>query len=114
MIFTTAADQYAVRAFEIHAVDYLLKPFTQERLRSAVQRVRDRIHSSFAASDELTSGSTRESYASRIVFKSRGRILFLSVDDIRWIAAEENYVRIWTVGESHQFYGKNDQPGSRG
>jgi two-component system LytT family response regulator len=101
IIFTTAADQYAVRAFEIHAVDYLLKPFTQERLRSAVQRVRERIRSKFATSDDLTSEPTLESYASRIVFKSRGRILFLSVDDIRWIAAEENYVRICTVGESH-------------
>ncbi|HMG84232.1 MAG TPA: LytTR family DNA-binding domain-containing protein [Terracidiphilus sp.] len=101
IVFTTAADQYAVRAFEIHAVDYLLKPFTQERLRSAVQRVRQRIHSSVAISAELTSESTREPYASRIVFKSRGRILFLSVADIRWIAAEENYVRICTVGESH-------------
>jgi two-component system, LytTR family, response regulator len=101
IIFTTAADQYAVRAFEIHAVDYLLKPFTQQRLRSAVHRVRERIHSALAMPDKVAAESARESYASRIVFKSRGRILFLSVDDIRWIAAEESYVRICTVGESH-------------
>jgi DNA-binding LytR/AlgR family response regulator len=43
VVFTTAYDQYAVRAFEIHAIDYLLKPFTSERLHSAVQRVRERI-----------------------------------------------------------------------
>lgn len=101
IIFTTAADQYAVRAFEIHAVDYLLKPFTQERLRSAVQRVRQRLQSHHATPDESALEPVQESYASRIVFKSRGRILFLSVDDIRWIAAEENYVRICTVAESH-------------
>ena len=100
IIFTTAADQYAVRAFEIHAVDYLLKPFTQERLRSAVQRVRQRLHPNVAIPDESAS-EPAQPYASRIVFKSRGRILFLSVDDIRWIAAEENYVRINTIGESH-------------
>ena len=101
IIFTTAADQYAVRAFEIHAVDYLLKPFTQERLRSAVQRVRQRIKANLAVPEKSVLESAEDSYASRIVFKSRGRILFLSVEDIRWIAAEENYVRISTIGESH-------------
>jgi two-component system, LytTR family, response regulator len=101
IIFTTAFDQYAVRAFEIHAVDYLLKPFTLERLRSAVQRVRERMSSTHQGEEEITSEPNHHSYTSRIVFKSRGRILFLSVDEIRWIAAEENYVRICVGGESH-------------
>lgn len=101
IIFTTAYDKYAVRAFEIQAVDYLLKPFASERLRSAVQRVRE-----LAANSEHLPGMQAEApnghlYTSRIVFKSRGRILFLSVEDIRWIAAEENYVRIHTGNESH-------------
>lgn len=100
VIFVTAYDQYAVRAFEIHAVDYLLKPFTAERLRSAVQRVRD--HAALVGLKTNTAlnqeGST---YTTRMVFKSRGRILFLPVDEIRWIAAEENYVRICAGNESH-------------
>ncbi|HEX3891184.1 MAG TPA: LytTR family DNA-binding domain-containing protein [Terracidiphilus sp.] len=100
IILTTAYDQYAVRAFEIHAVDYLLKPFTAERLRSAVQRVRD--HAALVGLKTNTAlnqeGST---YTTRMVFKSRGRILFLPVDEIRWIAAEENYVRICAGNESH-------------
>jgi len=100
IVFTTAYDQYAVRAFEIHAIDYLLKPFTTERLRSAIQRVREQM-----AAAEVKGGANAETavhaYTTRLVFKSRGRILFLSVDDIRWIEAEENYVRICTGAESH-------------
>lgn len=101
VVFTTAYDQYALRAFEIHAVDYLLKPFTAERLNSAIQRVRERL-----TTDEIVvraNGKDRESsaYTNRIVFKSRGRILFLPVSEIRWIGAEENYVRLCTERETH-------------
>ncbi len=101
IVFTTAYDQYALRAFEIHAVDYLLKPFTPERLSSAIQHVRERLSSSDNAAD--TNGKDRNAagYTTRIVFKSRGRILFLPVSDIRWIGAEENYVRLCTERETH-------------
>jgi two-component system, LytTR family, response regulator len=100
IVFTTAYDQYALRAFEIHAVDYLLKPFTAERLSSAIQRVRERLSGSDNAA--RASGKGREGgYTTRIVFKSRGRILFLPVSEIRWIGAEENYVRLCTERETH-------------
>jgi two-component system LytT family response regulator len=101
IVFTTAFDQYALRAFEVHAVDYLLKPFTPERLQSAVQRVRERAllrPSSTTANSRSDEGATA---ATRIVFKSRGRILFLPVADIRWVSAEENYVRLCTGAENH-------------
>ncbi|HEX3968971.1 MAG TPA: LytTR family DNA-binding domain-containing protein [Edaphobacter sp.] len=102
IIFTTAHDQYALRAFEIHAIDYLLKPFTRERLSSAVERARKVIS---LGNQQMTAGSSASRngnrYTTRIVFKSRGRIVFLPVSDIRWISAEENYVRISTQGESH-------------
>jgi len=102
IIFTTAYDQYALRAFEIHAADYLLKPFTAERLHSAVQRARDQIQINERSSGrERRPDRERSQYTDRIVFKSRGRILFLPVSDIRWIGAEENYVRICTGTESH-------------
>ena len=102
VIFTTAYDCYALRAFEIHAVDYLLKPFTSERLHSAVQRAREQIYAT--KQDARPSNGRRSdnaSYTTRIVFKSRGRILFLPVSDIRWIGAEENYVRLCTETEKH-------------
>jgi len=102
IIFTTAYDSYALRAFEIHAVDYLLKPFTFERLHSAVENARQHLKTSKQApaqEDEAKAGGDR--YTQRIVFKSRGRILFLAVQEIRWIGAEENYVRICTQSETH-------------
>jgi two-component system LytT family response regulator len=102
IIFTTAHDQYALRAFEIHAMDYLLKPFTQERLSSAVERARKEIL--LVNQQPAGNGSAVQSgnhYTTRIVFKSRGRIVFLPVSDIRWITAEENYVRICTQSETH-------------
>jgi two-component system LytT family response regulator len=102
IIFTTAYDRYAIRAFEIHAVDYLLKPFTAERLHSAVERAREQIQNSTQdTSSNGTPDAAESPYTKRIVFKSRGRILFLHVSDIRWIGAEENYVRISTESESH-------------
>ena len=102
IIFTTAYDLYAVRAFEINAADYLLKPFTSQRLRAAVQRVREQMDAHREGSKHTNSRSTNGSpYTTRIVFKSRGRILFLPVSDIRWIGAEENYVRISTEKETH-------------
>jgi two-component system LytT family response regulator len=97
IVFTSAYDQYALRAFEVHAADYLLKPFAPERLWRALQRVRE--HASRALADEVSPQSER--YTTRIVFRSKGRILFLPVSEIRWITAEENYVRISTGDETH-------------
>lgn len=99
IIFTTAYDQYALRAFEINAVDYLLKPFTRQRLQQAIQRVREQL--ALQGNDLKPYRQGTEPYTTRIVFKSRGRILFLPVSDIRWIGAEENYVRICTERENH-------------
>jgi two-component system LytT family response regulator len=102
VIFTTAWDAYALRALERNAVDYLMKPFTAERLRMAVDRARAEITSSAKAHDRTGEpGQNGNSYTTRIMFKSRGRVLFLPVSDIRWIGAEENYVRICTRAETH-------------
>ena len=101
VVFTTAYDQYALRAFEIHAVDYLLKPFTPERLNAAIQRVRERLYSGDSAANPSGKEHGSSGYTTRIVFKSRGRILFLPVLEIRWIGAEENYVRLCTERETH-------------
>ena len=101
IIFTTAYDTYALRAFEVHAADYLLKPFTSERLRAAIQRAAVQINSQSAPETSLQPKGHAHSYTNRIVFKSRGRIVFLPVSSIRWIGAEENYVRISTESESY-------------
>jgi two-component system LytT family response regulator len=101
IVFTTAYDQYALRAFEVHAVDYLLKPFTGERLNSAIQRVRERLAAGENSAPPNGKSRDGSAYTTRIVFKSRGRILFLPVSEIRWIGAEENYVRLSTERETH-------------
>src|SRR5271155_4941596 len=98
IIFTTAHDQYALRAFEVHAVDYLLKPFTRERLQSALERARDQREHGRAGAVKSTQ---KKEYTNRLVFRSKGRIIFLPIADIRWIGAEENYVRICAGKESH-------------
>ena len=101
VVFTTAYDQYALQAFEVKAIDYLLKPYTPERLRDAVQRARNHVHGAQGSIDSTGNSDSRNPYADRIIFKSRGRILFLPVSEIRWIGAEENYVRICTGSETH-------------
>ena len=102
VIFTTAYDEYAVRAFEVNAVDYLLKPFTGERLHAAVERAREKIGApAHGHGHGNGAGLGISLYTNRIIFKSRGRILFLPVSDIRWIGAEGNYVRLCTAAENH-------------
>jgi two-component system LytT family response regulator len=100
IIFTTAYDQYALRAFEINAIDYLLKPFTRERLSQAVGRAKE-YFSTFREDGGIATNVSEEQYICRIVFKSKGRIVFLPVSDIRWVSAEENYIRICTEHENH-------------
>lgn len=100
IVFTTAHDKYAIRAFEINAIDYLLKPFTRGRLKQAFERAEQQLSSP----NENGGGKKHDgdgSYATRLVFKSKGRILFLPISDIRWIGAEENYVRICADRENH-------------
>lgn len=98
IIITTAHDQYALRAFEMHAADYLLKPFTADRLRRALRTAREQMGSGVRVAQPAP---TKDAPITRIVFKSRGRILFLPVSEIRWIRAEENYIRICTETENH-------------
>ena len=78
IVFTTAYDTYALRAFDMNAVDYLLKPFTTDRLRTAVDRARDEIHNAPSKPPgQHDANQNGGRYTRRIVFKSRGRILFL-------------------------------------
>jgi two-component system LytT family response regulator len=99
IIFTTAHDQYALKAFEVHAVDYLLKPFTRERLSIALGHAREQ-QERRRANGPVKSAQKKE-FTKRLVFRSKGRILFLPIEEIRWIGAEENYVRICAGKESH-------------
>ncbi len=100
VIFTTAYDRHAVRAFEAHALDYLLKPFDQERLHDAVNRARAEL---LKADDRaatrrilsyLSETAGKQRSDRRLVIKTGGRVIFLNCDEIDWLEAAANYVKI--------------------
>ncbi len=107
IIFVTAYDRYAVRAFEVHALDYLLKSFDRERFAAAVQRAKAEIrHSREGALNERLAGlledlQIKNERLTRLVIKSAGRIVFLRVEEIDWIEAADNYVRVHAGREAH-------------
>lgn len=113
IIFTSAYDQYAIRAFEAHALDYLLKPFDGERLHHAIERARVDLNKS--QDREIThrilsllsrvKSEMLPAYApdDRLVIKAKGRVVFLNLDEIDWIEASANYVRLNVGKESHLY-----------
>lgn len=98
LIITTAQDQYAIRAFEVRAFDYLMKPFDAERFHAAIERARIEVKKS--SSDSLMPPlidailHAKSIPEERLVVKSAGRIVFLDFDEIDWIEAAANYVAI--------------------
>jgi two-component system LytT family response regulator len=109
VVFVTAYDKYALKAFDVHALDYLLKPFDRTRFQKALSRARDHIERQqtgdlgkrlLALVQDLKSDTQR---IDRLVVKSGGRVFFLRTDEIDWIEAAGNYVRLHLAGESHLF-----------
>jgi two-component system LytT family response regulator len=107
IVFVTAYDQYALRAFEVYALDYLLKPFDRERFEKALKRAKEHIrkdrssslsHGILSLLEELKGGPR---HLERLVIKHAGRVQLLKTQDIDWIEAEGNYVRIHTGKEEH-------------
>jgi two-component system LytT family response regulator len=105
VIFVTAHDQYAIRAFEVNAIDYLLKPVTGERFQQALARVRERIREQVIDNQHLRALLQQltqpPQYLSRIALRSSGRISFVSVADLRYVQAAENYVELHLASSRH-------------
>jgi two-component system LytT family response regulator len=97
IIFTTAYDQFAMQAFEAQAIDYLLKPFDEERFARAVKRAKDEI----VAEAVHRSPSNGHKKLERFIVKSEGRILFFTTEEIDWIEAASNYVRLYSNGKGY-------------
>lgn len=111
VVFVTAFDAYAVRAFEVHALDYLLKPFKPARLREALARARERLErTGGAGADEaltqrllalLEERRKEKETLSRIPVRTGERVVFVKVEDLDWVEASGNYIVLHAAGTRH-------------
>ena len=103
IIFTTAYDQFALKAFEHNALDYLLKPYSKDRFDEAIGKARERVQS--GDKDSITRlvehRDEQEDEIHRVVVKSRSRINVIPVDDIIYLEAQDDYVMIYTLQSKH-------------
>ena len=103
VIFTTAHDEYAIKAFEVHAVDYLLKPFSADRLADAVVRARARLarREPSPAIAMSTATKTAAGAASRVLIRDGARVTVLAIDRIDFVQAQDDYVAYASGGHRH-------------
>jgi two-component system LytT family response regulator len=116
VIFTTAFNQFAVRAFEVNALDYLVKPFDDERFAAALERAKQalataevgdlgrRLASLLAASGTSSGSGTAtlsEPYPQRLVVRDQGRSVFVRVDELDWVEAADYYVKLHVGRQVH-------------
>ena len=106
VIFVTAYDQYALRAFEVHAVDYLLKPFSAERFQEAIERARERARAKATRTpDEIAAiardGRVRTGPAERVLIRDGANVHVLPVDKIDYVEAQDDYVAFTSDGKQY-------------
>ncbi|HEV8158094.1 MAG TPA: LytTR family transcriptional regulator DNA-binding domain-containing protein [Pyrinomonadaceae bacterium] len=108
IVFVTAYEQYAIRAFEIHALDYLLKPFDKSRFEKAMKHAREKLANRRQNQLEqkqiaalLENVKQKPRFLDRLVIKADGRIVFLKTEDIDWIQADDKYVHLHAGNKSH-------------
>ncbi len=107
VIFVTAHVQYALKAFEVHAQDYLLKPFDPDRLIAAYERARERIRGNLMGPttsqlQQLVADMVRQrTRRTRVPLKVDGRVSFLPVESIDWIESADNHLKIHAKGQTH-------------
>jgi two-component system LytT family response regulator len=109
VVFVTAFDRYALRAFDVHALDYLLKPFDRERFHEALNRARQTLERRGAGDLErrllelVQDLKPSPHHLERFVIKSGGRVFFVRADEIDWIEAAGNYVKLHVGNDTHLF-----------
>lgn len=116
VIFVTAYDEYAIHAFEVNALDYLLKPFSDERFEKALQRAKSQLAQreindlsqklialvgDYKEEPPANIQTSKSNYTTRFMIKAGGRISFIKVDEIDWIEAADYYVKLHTGRKSH-------------
>ena len=110
IIFSTAYDEYAIRAFEINAVDYLLKPYDKERFDKSIIRVRQQLQKGQHDINQLTAllnvFRKPQTYLERLLVPEKDQLIFVQVKDIIYIESLENYISIVTTSGSHLLFQK--------
>lgn len=106
VVFVTAHDQYAIQAFEINALDYLLKPVIEERFVRAMAKAKERIGANQPDANRQILGlletlASSRKYVKRLAVRSAGKTTFLDVDEVDWIQAAENYVELHVGRNTH-------------
>jgi two-component system, LytTR family, response regulator len=113
IIFVTAFDQYALKAFEVHALDYLLKPFDDERFAFALRRAKSQIEAReinrvskrllalLEERESLADSSAEKNYLTRLMIKAAGRVVLLKVGEIDFIEADGNYAKLHVGRKAH-------------
>jgi two-component system, LytTR family, response regulator len=107
IVFCTAYDQYALQAFEVHAIDYLLKPLDRDRFHQALDHVRAQARGALRGpgdqrfNDLLDALQAGAKQTDRLVFKQDGRVIFVRANTIDWVEADGNYVRFHCGNEAH-------------
>jgi two-component system, LytTR family, response regulator len=102
VIFVTAYDQYAMRAFEAHAVDYLLKPFHPDRFKTAIERARERLGAPLPASAQLKAAASPPGQRlERIAVKDGSKVYIIPVDKLDFVEAQDDYIAIHSENKSY-------------
>jgi two-component system LytT family response regulator len=103
VVFVTAYDEHALRAFEVHAVDYLMKPFRAERFEAALDRAKQRIGGTVPFRPEELTASTRNAgqFAERVVVKDGTRVQIIPVSKLDYAEAQDDYIALASQGKKH-------------
>lgn len=104
IIFTTAFNEYAIKAFELNAVDYLLKPFSKERMASAIEKAITKISNKIGGSESSFTGLVNQpisEYVERVVVKTGSKIKVIPVKKINYFEAQDDYVMLYTADGKH-------------
>ena len=106
VVFVTAFDQHAVRAFEVHAFDYLLKPFGVKRFREALEHARARLRQAGpdalqARLEDLLSAAKQPAFLERLLIKGPDHMFFVAAEDVTHLESADNYVKVHTAGRTH-------------